>query len=108
VLIHPHGSTPTLHPKEKFAGRPYPKLEPRNHWFDFVDCCLASDANKKPTANFDYAGPLTEAVLLGGVASRFPKTTLQWDSKALKFSETAANQYVRRAYRDGWSIKGLS
>ena len=29
----------------------YPKLEPRNHWFDFIDCCLKGD--KKPTANFE-------------------------------------------------------
>jgi hypothetical protein len=39
--------------------------------------------NSRTTAGFDYAGPLTEAVLLGGVASQFPNNTLDWDAKAL-------------------------
>jgi hypothetical protein len=47
-------------------------------------------------------------VLLGSVASRFPKTTLEWNAKDLKFAnEPAANQYVRRAYRKGWEVAGL-
>jgi predicted dehydrogenase len=108
VLIHPHGSTPTLHPKEKFAGRPYPKLEPRNHWFDFVDCCIAGDAKKKPTANFDYAGPLTEAVLLGCLASIFPSQTLEWNAEKMVFTNSeAATKFVKRSYRPGWEIAGL-
>ena len=61
------------------------------------------------TANVaDYAGPLTEAVLLGGVASRFPQTTLEWNAAKLKFSNVvAANQFVRRKYRKGWEVAGL-
>ena len=26
----------------------------------------------------------------------------------LKFEETEANHFIRRKYRDGWSVKGLS
>ena len=52
------------------------------------------------------AGPLTETVLLGSVASRFPKTTLNWDAAKLRFTNVKeANQYVRRKYRKGWDIK---
>ena len=62
----------------------------------------------KTGANFDYAGPLTEAVLLGSVATRFPMATLDWDAAALKFTNTAeANQFVQRAYRKGWEVAGL-
>jgi hypothetical protein len=55
-----------------------------------------------------YAGPLTESVLLGSVATRFPKTTLEWNAKKLTFNVKEANQFVRRKYRKGWEVKGLS
>jgi predicted dehydrogenase len=104
VLLHPHGSTPQLFPKEKFKGFKYPKLEPRNHWFDFIDCCLKGGTTK-PTANFDYAGPLTEAVLLGCLASPFPGENLIWDAPGLKITNNeAANALVKRQYRAGWEM----
>ena len=65
-------------------------------------------AGAKTTAGFDYSGPLAEAVLVGTVAVRFPKTTLHWNASALTFSEAEANQFVRRQYRSGWGVKGLS
>jgi len=103
ILHAPHGSTPMLYPRDKFTGFKYPKLEPRNHWFDFIDCCLKG--GKKPTANFDYAGPLTEAVLLGCLASVFPNESLTWDSPGLKIPNSeAANALVKRTYRSGWEI----
>lgn len=103
VLHHPHGGTPRLYPAEKFKSVVYPKLEKRNHWFDFVDCCLKG--GQKPTANFDFAGPMTEAVLLGCLASVFPGETLTWDSDALKIpNSAAADAMVRREYRKGWEM----
>ena len=103
VLLHPHGSTPMLYPRDKFTGYKYPKIEKRDHWGDFIDCCLKGD--KKPSANFDYAGPLTEAVLLGCLASAFPNESLTWDAPALKIpNNAAADKMVRRDYRKGWEI----
>ena len=68
-----------------------------NHWHQFIDAILG---NTKTQANFDYAGPLTEAVLLGSVATRFPQQTLEWNAAALKFTnEASANQFVRQEYR---------
>ena len=59
-------------------------------------------------SNFAYAGPLTEMVLLGCLATRFPKTTLQWDAAKLKVTnEEKANQFVRKTYRKGWEVEGL-
>ena len=76
-----------------------------DHWAQFVDACLGKG---KTAANFGYAGPLTEAVLLGSVATRFPKTTLEWDGVGLRFKNVAdANPYLRRRYRAGWEVKGL-
>lgn len=104
VLLHAHGSTPQLFPREKFKGFKMTKLQPRNHWFDFIDCCR-NGGSTLPTANFDYAGPLTEAVLLGCLASPFPGVELQWDAAALKISNhEQANQLVKRDYRAGWEI----
>mgnify|MGYP000851163980 CR=1 FL=1 len=103
ILHHPHGSTPRLYPQEKFQGYAYPKLEPRNHWGEYIDCCLNGGA--KPSANFDFAGPMTEAVLLGCLASIFPNEELTWDSPGLKIpNNDAANALVRRSYRAGWEI----
>lgn len=104
ILVHPHTSTPILHPRDKFKGRRYPKLEPRNHWFDFIDCCIKG-GSATPTANFDYAAPLTEAVLLGCLATLFPGEALNWDAAGLKISNhEAANRFVTREYRPGWEI----
>ncbi len=103
VILHPHVGNPRLFPTEKYRGFRYPKLEPRNHYVEYVDCCL--NGGVKPSANFEYAAPLTEAVLLGCVASIFPNQTLLWDSDSLKFRNSgAATGFVKREYRKGWEV----
>jgi predicted dehydrogenase len=104
VLLSAHGSTPTLHAKEKFKGYKYPRLEPRDHWGEFVDCALAG-GSKKPSANFDYSGPMTEAVLLGCLASIFPNKTLEWEAATQTFKNSPeATAFVKRSYRPGWEL----
>jgi predicted dehydrogenase len=106
VLHIPHIATPKLYPVEKFADYKLPDVAGSHHWSDWAEACTGGSA--KPLAPFDYSGPLTEAVLLGSVAVRFPQATLQWDSAALKFTnETAANRHLRRQYRRGWEIAAL-
>jgi hypothetical protein len=105
ILLLPHISMPVLLPEAKFENYALPKITGENHWIQWVDGCLGKGT---PSANFDYSGPLTEAVLLGSVATRFPKTTLEWDAKAVKFKNVpAANAHVRRTYRKGWDVAGL-
>ena len=58
---------PLLYPEEKFKDYPKPDLEPLNHYHDFVEAALG---NGTAGANFDFSGPLTEAVLLGNVANQ--------------------------------------
>lgn len=51
---------------------------------------------------------MTEAILLGTVAIREPGMLLEWDSKNMKFPNyPAAEKYLRRTYREGWSAAGF-
>ena len=67
------------------------------HYHQFVDACLGKG---ECTAPFSYAARLTETILLGVIAGRFPNQTLHWDSKMAKFSEEEANQYLKGTYRE--------
>ncbi len=105
-VLLPHIGAPRLFPEDKFDDYKIPRIPSANHYHQFVDACLGKG---EASANFDYAGPLTEAVLLGSVATRFPNTLLEWNAAKLKFTNVKdANQFVRRSYRKGWSVKGLS
>lgn len=55
-------------------------------------------------SHFDYAVPLTELTLVGGVAMHFPGQRIEWDAKKHAFAgKHAANKFVKRAkYRKGW------
>lgn len=105
VLVLPHVARPLLYPDKKFKDLKFPEVVEENHWGRFVEACLGG---ARTTAGFDYSGPLAETVLLGTVALRFPKTTLHWDPDALAFTEGEANQFIRRQYRSGWAVNGLS
>ncbi len=67
------------------------------HYHQFVDSCLGKG---KCSAPFSYAARLTETILLGVIAGRFPNQTLHWDAKAAKFAEEEANQYLAGDYRE--------
>lgn len=67
------------------------------HYHQFVDACLGTDQCSTP---FSYAARLTETILLGVIAGRFPNRTLHWDSETAKFAEDEANQYLGAAYRE--------
>lgn len=71
--------------------------EGKKHYHQFVDACLGTDSC---TAPFSYAARLTETILLGVIAGRFPNQTLHWDNASAKFAEDEANQYLESAYRD--------
>jgi predicted dehydrogenase len=105
TLILPHVGTPHLYPDEKFEKYPKPELEPKDHYHEFVEAALG---NATAGANFDFSGPLTEAVLLANVANRFPGETLEWDPDRLKFTNSReASKLLRRRYRRGWRVRGL-
>jgi predicted dehydrogenase len=105
VLYAPYFETPVLLPAEQFSGDAIKKQDGDDHYIQFVEACRG---NGKTTAPFDYAGPLTESVLLGCLATRFPKTTLEWDTAKVAVTNVEeANRFVRRRYRKGWEVEGL-
>ena len=107
TLVCGHGKTPKLYPEEKFASADLPVVKGLDHYGVWIN---GVKTGKAPNSNFSYAGPLTETVLLGVIASRIGNDEeLLWDSKNLRFTNsTAANQFVKDDYRQGWEIKGLS
>ena len=105
TLLTRHGGPPRLLPEEKFADYELPKLKPVDHYLQWTHAIRGAG---RTTSHFDYAGPLTETVLLGTIAARFANQELVWDSQRLEFSNFAqANRYVRQEYRQGWQVDGL-
>jgi hypothetical protein len=70
--------------------------EGNKHYHQFVDACMGKDTCSAP---FSYASRLTETILLGVVANRFPDKVLHWNRTASKFAESEANQYLDSEYR---------
>jgi hypothetical protein len=76
------------------------------HHQEWINACKGG---KPAGSNFDFAGPLAEAVLMGNVALRvklredLTLCKLHWDPDKLKFTNLEeANQFIRREYRPGW------
>ena len=106
-MLLPHVGEAELFPQEKFRGYKRPDPGNVNHYHQWVDACMGKDGGKT-SAGFDYAGPLTEALLLGVVANRFPDVVLKWDAEKLRVTNNDdANKLLRREYRKGFEVKGL-
>lgn len=71
--------------------------ESKKHYHQFVDTCLGKDECSAP---FSYAARLTETILLGVIAGRFPNKKLHWDSEKAQFEESEANEFLTGDYRD--------
>ena len=104
TILAPHGSTPMLIPYSKMRGvkMPEPFLgRGVNHYQDWIKACKGGP---KPLANFDYAGPLSETILLGNVAALAGEKVL-WDGPNLRATNVPeANEHLKRNYRAGWQL----
>lgn len=93
-----------LLPENRFEGfePPTPYIEDSiGHHEEWIQACKTGGTT---TCNFDYAGRLTETVLLGGVAYR-SKSKLHWDAKALKAcGNSNADEFIQHKYRSGWTL----
>ena len=56
--------------------------------------------------SFDYAGPFTEFVLTGVLASRAGAgKTIEWDVEHLRCANLPeVNEWLKRDYRKGWEV----
>ncbi len=105
-MLLPHINTPVLFFPNPDDSYRMPAADTSDHYHQFVDAVLGK---AKASTSFDYSGPLTEAVLLGPIATHFPNTTLEWNAARLTFTNSRpATTLVRGHYRHGWKIKGLS
>jgi hypothetical protein len=93
-----------LMPTDKFAGFKAPEqFIPKSigHHAEWIEACKTGGPT---TCNFNYSGALSETVLLGTVAYRTGET-LNWDASNLKATNTsAADNYITKEYRKGWSV----
>ncbi|MBL4603894.1 MAG: hypothetical protein JKY84_14205 [Emcibacteraceae bacterium] len=98
------------------------QLPENGHHSTWVDACkqgFGGDKHKALTSSFDFAGPLTESILMGNLAIRsfnlrkqkgdgfeYPgRKKLLWDGKNMRITNyDPANQFVKRKYREGWSL----
>ena len=59
----------------------------------------------KTGSHFGFAGPLTEAVLLGTLAGRFPGRELGWNSAELRTGDDEVDALVERPWRPGFDLQ---
>jgi len=103
MLLADYGKHVLL-PEARFRGfQGPPKFLPRvrGHHEEWLEACRTG----KPTAsNFDYGGALTEANHLGNVAYRLGKK-IEWDAATMRAKNAPeADRYIRKTYRQGWSL----
>jgi predicted dehydrogenase len=106
IVCSTYGGDVQMFPEERFLEyKDLPKTLKRisgSHEQNWIDGCKGGEA---PCSNFDYSGPLTEMVLMGNLAIRVPEKRLLWDGDQMKVTnDEAANQFIQREYRKGWSL----
>jgi predicted dehydrogenase len=100
TLVIEHVGMPKLYPVEKFADFKIPVVPSRDHYVSWANACRGED---KTTSHFDYAGPLSETVLLGTIAIRIPGTPLSWNFEKLELAGSPhAQGLLTKSYRAGW------
>jgi predicted dehydrogenase len=123
-LMGNYNTSPVLLPTSRMKDIKLPKQTlarvpggPDGHYTQWVDACKAGYGKMQLSSPFDYAGPFTEAVIMGNLALRsyamrgpngegFPgRKKLLWDAKNMKITNfDEANQFVKREYREGWTL----
>jgi hypothetical protein len=120
IMCGTYGADPKLLPLSRNQEVNIPKTLPRvpeGHYVQWVNACIAGKENAKVSSPFEYAGPLTETILMGNLALRswnlkdssgkkfIGRKKLLWDAQNMKITNLdEANVFVRREYRDGWKV----
>jgi hypothetical protein len=129
MMCSTYGAQPTLLPRSRNTQVTAPETIKRvtgsadGHYAQWVEACMAGYGKMELSSPFDIAGPLTETILIGNLAirsydSRKPRENkpdqfdypgrgikLLWDGASMKVTNfDAANAFVKREYRKGWSL----
>lgn len=96
---------PQLFPAGEFADYKMPDHQDNNHYQQWTNAIREGGETSCP---FSYSGPLTETVLLGNVAYRTGHT-IHWNSDEMVAKDCPeAESLIKRSYRNGWGVAGLS
>jgi predicted dehydrogenase len=125
IMCDCYGANPRLLPtklmKEKTMPKETIKRVPEGHYVQWVNAAIAGYGKGETSSPFEYAGPFTESILMGNLAIRsffiknpklkgwddkyLGRKRLLWDAKNMKITNfDEANQFVKREYRNGWSL----
>jgi len=132
MMASTYGRNPKLLPTPRTEEVNVPKTIPRveggdgGHYAQWVNASIAGHGStefKNLSSPFSIAGPLTESVLMGNLAIRshdirkavegqdgrytYPGRNIKlvWDGPNMKVTNfDEANQFVKRDYREGWSL----
>jgi len=117
MMCSTYGENPTLLPTSKTKEINVPetlKRVPEGHYVQWVNACIAGYGKNEVSSPFEYAGPLTESILMGNLALRVfqlkdasgkfsGRKKLMWDAKNMKITNyDEANQFVKREYKNGF------
>lgn len=118
IMCGAAGANPTLLPVEEMSHFTQPEKTLRRipnalsggHEKDWVRACKEAPDNRLlPVANFDYAGPMTEAILIGAMSVRLQslKRRLLWDQSSMKFTNISETDRIKFSSKKEFSlIKG--
>ncbi|MBN2133462.1 MAG: Gfo/Idh/MocA family oxidoreductase [Sedimentisphaerales bacterium] len=99
------GNSPRLIPEARMkAYKLPPKSLPRSigHYAEWIKACKEGTPTE---SSFAFAGPMTEAVLLGTVAVRTGGRKLLWDSERMRvINSPQANACLHYPYRTSWTL----
>jgi predicted dehydrogenase len=111
IMCNTYGEQPRIIPETKMQA--YMKTQPSKKikritgglsgiYADFIN---AIKTGEPACSNFDISGPLTEIVLMGNLAVHMKGQRLLWDGEKMEVTNVPeANKYVKRQYREGWSL----
>lgn len=126
IMCGCYGANPTLLPTRRMKEETLPKETlqrvPEGHYVQWVNACIDGYGKGITSSPFEYAGPLTESILMGNLAIRSwqmvnPKAKgsgdkylgrkkLLWDAKNMHITNfDEANAFVKREYREGWKLE---
>lgn len=131
MMCGTYGENPQLLPLSKTQNAKVKETYARvpgganGHYAQWVEGAIAGYGKKELSAPFEKSCPLNETLLMANLAIRgfdireeradgkgftFPGRYIKllWDNENMRVTNfDLANQFVKRQYRDGWSLPGL-